>query len=73
METHARYILIGLFVIVASLAGSVCLLACMRRRARRPHDLSRAFREYGLRLATGAAVSFNGIRVGEVTNLQLKP
>ncbi|WOJ90242.1 ABC-type transport auxiliary lipoprotein family protein [Methylocapsa polymorpha] len=72
METRARYVLVGLFVLVASLAGFgfvYWLHATGGLGERAAYRVRFENTVSGLR--TGAAVSFNGIRVGEVTNLQL--
>ena len=74
METHARYILIGLFVIVASLAGFGFVYWLHATGGLGERTIYRVRFENTISgLRTGAAVSFNGIRVGEVTNLQLNP
>jgi phospholipid/cholesterol/gamma-HCH transport system substrate-binding protein len=74
METHARYILIGLFVIVASLAGFGFVYWLHATGGLGERTIYRVrFENTVSGLRTGAAVSFNGIRVGEVTNLQLNP
>ena len=74
METHARYILIGLFVIVASLAGFGFIYWLHATGGLGERTIYRVrFENTVSGLRTGAAVSFNGIRVGEVTNLQLNP
>ncbi len=74
METHARYILIGLFVIVASLAGFGFVYWLHATGGLGERAIYRVrFENTVSGLRTGAAVSFNGIRVGEVTNLQLNP
>jgi phospholipid/cholesterol/gamma-HCH transport system substrate-binding protein len=74
METHARYILIGLFVIVASLAGFGFVYWLHATGGLGERTIYRVrFENTVSGLRTGAAVSFNGIRVGEVTNLQLSP
>ena len=74
METHARYILIGLFVIVASLAGFGFVYWLHATGGLGERTIYRVrFENTVSGLRTGAAVYFNGIRVGEVTNLQLNP
>jgi phospholipid/cholesterol/gamma-HCH transport system substrate-binding protein len=74
METHARCILIGLFVIVASLAGFGFVYWLHATGGLGERTIYRVrFENTVSGLRTGAAVSFNGIRVGEVTNLQLNP
>ena len=74
METHARYILIGLFVIVTSLAGFGFVYWLHATGGLGERTIYRVrFENTVSGLRTGAAVSFNGIRVGEVTNLQLNP
>lgn len=74
METRARYILVGIFVFVASLAGFGFVYWLHATGGLGERTLYRVLFENTVSgLRTGAAVSFNGIRVGEVTNLQLNP
>lgn len=72
METRARYILIGLFIFAATVAGFgfVYWLHTVGGLGERSIYRIR-FEDSVSGLRTGAAVLFNGIRVGEVTNLQL--
>ncbi len=74
METRARYILVGLFALVAIAAGFgfVYWLNDTGGLARRAVYRIR-FEGPTPGLQTGASVQFNGIRVGEVTGLQLDP
>ena len=73
METRARYIRSALFVLAIIVAGlRLCLLAEQHRRARRrASSTGFASKTPSPGLQVGAAVQFNGIRVGEVTGLQL--
>jgi phospholipid/cholesterol/gamma-HCH transport system substrate-binding protein len=71
METHARYATIGLFS-VAVIAGAFLFVYWMRGMG----GVERV--GYGIRfdgpvagLVTGSPVLFNGVRVGEVTGVQL--
>ena len=74
MEVRARYVLVGLFLLAVIAAGFVFVYWLNNvgglgertsYRVRFEHTVS------GLLL--GSAVQFNGIRVGEVTDLQLNP
>ena len=74
METRAPYALIGLFVmtVIAAVFGFVYWLhnsgGLTERTVYRVH-----FENTVSGLLKGASVLFNGIRVGEVTDLQLEP
>jgi phospholipid/cholesterol/gamma-HCH transport system substrate-binding protein len=72
METRARYILIGLFVFAAIIGGFgfVYWLHTIGGLGERSVYRIR-FENSVSGLRVGAAVLFNGIRVGEVTDLQL--
>lgn len=72
METRARYILVGLFAVAAIVAGFafVYWLNNTGGLGKRDAYLIR-FQGAVSGLQTGAAVQFNGIRVGEVTELGL--
>lgn len=74
METGARYILMGLFVlavILGSFAFVYWLHATGGLTERAAYQIRFADSVAGLRV--GSAVLFNGMRVGEVTRLQLNP
>lgn len=72
METRARYILVGLFVLAAAMAGFGFVYWLHTTGGLGARALYRIrFQDSISGLRTGAAVSFNGIRVGEVTNLAL--
>ena len=74
METRARYVLVGLFVLVAGLAGFGFVYWLHATGGLGQRAIYRVrFENTVSGLRTGAAVSFDGIRVGEVTNLQLNP
>jgi phospholipid/cholesterol/gamma-HCH transport system substrate-binding protein len=72
METRARYILVGLFALIAIVAGFafVYWLNSTGGLGKREAYQIR-FQGPVSGLQTGAAVQFNGIRVGEVIALQL--
>ncbi|MEJ0095096.1 MAG: ABC-type transport auxiliary lipoprotein family protein [Methylocella sp.] len=72
METRARYILVGLFVL-AAIAASFCFVYWLNNTGGISKRAVYRIRFEGSTtgLQTGAAVQFNGIRVGEVTALQL--
>jgi phospholipid/cholesterol/gamma-HCH transport system substrate-binding protein len=74
METRARYALIGLFMLAVILAsfGFVYWLENKGGFTQREVYLVR-FEGSVSGLLVGSAVLFNGIRVGEVTNLTLNP
>lgn len=74
METRARYILVGIFttiVIFAVFAFVYWLENAAALRDRTAYEIRFATPVSGL--LVGASVSFNGIRVGEVTELSLNP
>jgi phospholipid/cholesterol/gamma-HCH transport system substrate-binding protein len=74
METRAPYILIGLFVlvIIGAVFGFVYWLHNVGGLGERAYYRIR-FEHSVSGMLVGAAVLFNGIRVGEVTNLRLDP
>ncbi len=74
METRARYIVVGLFAlaVIAAGFGFVYWMNAGGGLAKRAVYRVR-FDGPAAGLQTGAAVQFNGIRVGEVTGLQLDP
>jgi len=74
METRAPYALIGMFVLaaIAAVFGFVFWLNNTGGLSERTVYRVR-FENTVSGLLTGAAVLFNGIRVGEVTDLQLSP
>jgi len=74
METRANYVLIGLFTLAVILGGFGFVYWFNTIGAagdRAPYRIVFEGSVSGLR--TGAAVLFNGIRVGEVTDLKLDP
>jgi phospholipid/cholesterol/gamma-HCH transport system substrate-binding protein len=74
MEIKARYVLIGLFtlfVIIAGFAFVYWLETTGGVGKRTTYEIR--FQNNVSGLLTGSAVLFNGIRVGEVTNLRLAP
>jgi len=74
METRANYALIGLFTVavVAALFGFVYWFQSISGTGERA-NYRIVFQEPVNGLRTGAAVQFNGIRVGEVSDLRLNP
>jgi len=74
METRANYIVIGLFTlaVVFGVFGFVYWFQSIGGSAERA-NYSVVFDGSVSGLRTGATVLFNGIRVGEVTNLKLDP
>jgi phospholipid/cholesterol/gamma-HCH transport system substrate-binding protein len=73
METRARVVLIGLFMLAATAAMAASSLAAQLRRPRRAHRLPHPIRDSAVGLRSGSSVLFNGIRVGEVTEVRLNP
>jgi phospholipid/cholesterol/gamma-HCH transport system substrate-binding protein len=73
METRANYTLIGLFtlVVIAGVFGFVFWFQGMGGGERGYYRIAFDGSVSGLR--TGGSVMFNGIRVGEVTDLKLNP
>lgn len=74
METHARYLLVGLFSVVVTVALIVFVLWLGKLQ------LDREYREYDVRfhesvtgLSVGGLVQYHGIQVGEVRRLSLDP
>jgi phospholipid/cholesterol/gamma-HCH transport system substrate-binding protein len=74
METHARYLLVGIssLIVTAILIIFVLWLGKL--------EFNRAFQDYDVRfhesvsgLAIGASVQLNGIQVGQVKQLGLDP
>ncbi|MGE0566027.1 MAG: MlaD family protein [Pseudolabrys sp.] len=74
METKANYVLIGVFVlaIIAGVFGFVFWFQSLGGTGERLHYRV-VFENSVSGLRTGASVLFNGIRVGEVTDLRLNP
>jgi len=74
METRANYVLIGLFTLAALLGAAGFVYWFQQLGDKSERAFYRVLFEgpvAGLR--TGSAVQFNGIRVGEVTRLELDP
>ena len=74
METRANYVLIGAFTlaVIAAAFGFVLWFQSLHTtKARSP--LRIVFEGPAAGLRNGGSVNFNGIRVGEVTNLYLNP
>ncbi|VFU16567.1 ABC-type transport auxiliary lipoprotein family protein [Methylocella tundrae] len=72
METRARYILVGLFALAAIAAGFGFVYWLNNNGGLAKRVVYRIrFEGPTSGLQTGSAVQFNGIRVGEVTGLQL--
>lgn len=74
METRARYILVGLFALAAIVAGFGFVYWLDNTGGLTKRAIYRIrFEGPTSGLQTGATVQFNGVRVGEVTGLQLEP
>src|SRR5262245_13487434 len=72
MEIRARYIQVGTFVLAAIVAGFAFVYWMNNASGLRDRTLYRVrFETPVAGLLGGSAVLFNGIRVGEVTSLQL--
>jgi len=74
METRAHHVLIGLFTVLAIIAGLVFGLWLSRSshtQAYRNYEI--VFKESVTGLSEGAAVRYSGIKVGSVTKLMLDP
>jgi phospholipid/cholesterol/gamma-HCH transport system substrate-binding protein len=74
METHARYVLIGLFSLL--MAGGALLFALWLGKASLDNsydDYEVVFHEAVTGLSIGSAVQFSGIKVGDVQRLRLDP
>ena len=74
METRANYVLIGLFTLAAIFGAFGFVYWFQHSGGVGERAIYRVvFEGSASGLRTGAAVQFNGIRVGEVTDLQLNP
>lgn len=74
METRAHHVLIGLFtliVVTGTLLFGLWLAKASTDRAF--HDYEVVFKEGVAGLSQGSAVQYNGIRVGDVSQLKLDP
>src|SRR5687768_673244 len=72
METRARFILVGLFAVVAIAAGFLFVYWLNNMGGLSERAIYQVRFEGSVAgLRPGAAVLFNGIRVGDVTRLQL--
>jgi phospholipid/cholesterol/gamma-HCH transport system substrate-binding protein len=74
METHARYVLIGLFSLLV--AGGAVLFALWLGKANLAggyHQYEVVFSESVSGLSIGSPVQYSGIKVGDVLNLRLDP
>lgn len=72
METRAKHVLIGAFVIATCALLAISLLWAGRLSLEREFDhYDVYFREAVTGLAKGSPVQYNGIQVGEVTDLRL--
>ena len=74
METRARYLLVGVFTMAAITAGFAFVFWLHNAGGSRDRTVYQVrFDSPVSGLRYGSAVLFNGIRVGEVTDLQLDP
>ena len=74
METRARHVLIGLFTLAAAVLAVLFALWLGKSQSERDfHTYDIAFAEAVSGLSRGSTVEYNGIRVGEVTDLRLDP
>ena len=72
METRAHYVLIGAFVLSA-VAMAFLFILWLGQTQREFDEYDVIFRERVSGLSEGAAVRFNGIQKGEVTDLSIDP
>src|SRR5574337_350074 len=74
METRAHHVLIGLFTVIVVTAALLFGLWLAKTSSDRAfHDYEVVFNEAVTGLSQGAAVQYNGIKVGDVTQLKLDP
>lgn len=74
METRAHHVLIGLFTVIVVTAALLFGLWLAKTSTDRAfHDYEVVFNEAVTGLSQGAAVQYNGIKVGDVTRLKLDP
>jgi len=74
METRAHHVLIGLFTVIVVTAGLLFGLWLAKSSTDKAfHDYEVVFNEAVTGLSRGAAVQYNGIKVGDVTRLKLDP
>ncbi len=74
METRAHHVIIGLFTLVgllATLAFGIWLVKSGKQQETREYQV--VFQEAVTGLVVGSLVQYNGLRVGEVRQLQLDP
>ncbi len=74
METRAHHVLIGLFTVIVVTAALLFGLWLAKSSTDKAfHDYEVVFNEAVTGLGQGAAVQYNGIKVGDVTRLKLDP
>lgn len=74
METSAHHVLIGLFTVIVVTAALLFGLWLAKTSSDQAfHDYQVVFNEAVTGLSQGAAVQYNGIKVGDVTRLKLDP
>lgn len=74
METRANYALIGLFTLLVVAAGFLFVYwFAVSERGRERMAIEIVFRDSVAGLSRGSGVTFNGLRVGEVSRLRLDP
>jgi phospholipid/cholesterol/gamma-HCH transport system substrate-binding protein len=74
METRAHHVLIGLFTVIVVAAALLFALWLAKSSADKQFsDYQIVFNEAVSGLSTGSAVQYNGIKVGDVTQLKLDP
>lgn len=74
METRAHHVLIGLFTLLVVVAGLLFGVWLAKSHADREwHYYDVVFNEAVTGLSRGGAVQYNGIRLGDVTQLRLDP
>lgn len=74
METRANYALIGLFTLFVVAGGFLFVYwFAVSEKGQERRQVQIVFRDSVAGLSRGSSVSFNGLRVGEVTDLRLDP
>ncbi|MGP9796243.1 MlaD family protein [Halomonas sp. 86] len=74
METRAHHVLIGLFTVITAAAALLFTLWISHAAGQRDYQTYRVLFERSVSgLTVGSAVQYNGIRVGDVTTLNLNP
>ncbi len=73
MEPRAHHVLIGLFTVIAVIAALLFALWLSKKPPKEQHYYQVVFNVSVRGLSNGSEVQYNGIKVGEVTALELDP